>query len=241
MAIIGLASAKGGQGKTRIAVEIAAQLDAVILDLDYQRRGGATGLLGAEPREWLIAALERSPGGGPPRVRPGGRLNQPDLVPTPAELLAGSRVEPVLLTECLTAWHEEWGRDLVVDTHGGLGELTSAALDACHLVMVPVQLELSSLGALEEALDALADYPLLVVPNRVGSRPNARMVARLRQIVGRVPVAPVISDHPWMPRRLRRAAISLTPNPGVKVRRAQEQFRAVSEEATRWLLTASPS
>jgi hypothetical protein len=54
-------------------------------------------------------------------------------------------------------------------------------------------------------------------------------IDRLSLIAGGTPVAPPISDHRWLRRRLRRAAITLEPSPGRNVSKAADEFIQVAK------------
>lgn len=230
--LITVAAAKGGVGKTTLAYELAAALAGVLVDLDWDA-GGATRMWGIDPtassRTPLLDALERGPEGKPPRPR--RRANQPDLIPSHPDLSA-SRIEPDLVTDCLVAWSDAddahpW---MVVDTHPGANALTDGAVSAAEVVVVPTILGMRELDALGQSLDELAAHKVIVVPMLVPPVPPRRLVDRLATMAqGRCQVAPPISEHRWLRRRLRRSALVNQPNPGVKVRAAAAEFRAVAD------------
>ena len=229
--IITVAAAKGGVGKTTLAYELAAALGGVLVDLDWDA-GGATRMWGFDPskaaRAPLLDALERGPDGRPPR--PKRRANQPLLVPAHPDLSA-SRIDADLLADCLSAWAKEWQEPfVVVDTHPGANPLTDGAMQVADLVVVPVVLGAREMDALETILSDYADYRLLLVPTMVPSVPPRRFVERLAGMAdGRLAVAPPISEHRWIRRRLRRAALVVQTHPGVRVRAAAAEVRAVAE------------
>lgn len=229
--IVTVAAAKGGVGKTTLAYELAAALTGVLVDLDWDA-GGATRMWGIDPtvtsRAPLLDALERGPGGRPPKPR--RRAGQPDLIPSHPDLSA-SRIEPELVTDCLVAWAEAdqdhpW---MVVDTHPGANALTDGALSAAEWVILPTVLGMRELDALEQSLTELSRHRVVVVPTMVPPVPPRRLVDRLAGLAeGRCRVAPPISEHRWIRRRLRRSALVNQRNPGVKVRVAAAEFRAVA-------------
>jgi chromosome partitioning protein len=228
--IISVGASKGGVGKTTLAYELAAVLDGVLVDLDWDG-GGASRMWGFDPgahrRSPLLDALERGPEGKPPRPR--RRPHQPALVPSHPDL-ASSNVDAGLYADCLEAWARSWtdARCVVVDTHPGACAATDGALQVADLVVVPVVLGQRELDALEGMLDDFAAYRLLLVPTLTPTRPSRRLVDRLRTIAGSRRVAPLISEHRWLRRRVRRSAVTLQPNPGADVRRAAAEFRAVA-------------
>lgn len=228
--IITVAAAKGGVGKTTLSYEIAAALNGVLIDLDWDT-GGATKMWGYDHGKYktapLLDALEKGPDGKAPR--PKTRSKQPALVPAHPDL-ASSDIPDDLIADCLTAWAGEWDYPFViVDTHPGANPLTDGAMQAADLVLVPVVLAAREMDALEGMLRDFAGYPLLLVPTMVPASPSRRFIDRLASIAGGAPVAPPISEHRWLRRRLRRAAITLEPNPGKQVARAADEFLQVAK------------
>jgi chromosome partitioning protein len=139
-------------------------------------------------------------------------------------------VPEALVADCLTSWAETWEqhfgrRFVIIDTHPGANSLTDGATQVADLVVVPVVLAAREMDALEGMLRDFAEYRLLLVPNMVPVSPPRRYVERLTGLANGVPVAPPISEHRWVRRRLRRAAITLQPNPGAQVRRAADELR----------------
>jgi chromosome partitioning protein len=235
--IIAVGASKGGVGKTTLAYELASVLGAVLVDLDWDT-GGATRMWGYQPsghRSPLLDALERGPEGKAPAPR--RRANQPLLLPSHPDL-ASSNVEAQLVADCLEAWADAWPHPVVVDTHPGACETTDGALQIADLVVVPVVLGQRELDALEGMLRDFAAYRLLLVPTMVPPAAPRRLVERLRALAGSRHVAPPISDHRWMRRRIRRSALTLQPGPGADVRRAAEEFRAVAEAVVEELRAA---
>ncbi len=228
--IITVQARKGGVGKTTLAYELAAALDGVLVDLDWDA-GSVTTMWGFDPtsvrRVPLLDGLETGPDGPVPRLRQ--RQNQPRLLPGHPDLAASSIPED-LVADCLTAWANAWAPSpVVVDTHPGSNSLTDGAVEAANLVVVPVVLAQRELDALERMLGELLDYPLLLAPNKVPPSPPRRQVERLELLAGaRVPVAPPVTEHRWLQRRLRRAAVTTQPNPGREVAAAAEEFRQLA-------------
>ena len=226
--IVTVAAAKGGVGKTTLAYELAAALGGVLVDLDWDS-GGATRMWGYNAngfrRAPLLDALERGPDGKPPAPR--HRRYQPALVPAHHDLGA-SVIPDDLVADCLSRWAQIWDVPVVVDTHPGANPLTDGAMQVADLVVVPVLLGMRELDALDGMLADFAAYRLLIAPNMVPAAPPARLVRRLAAIAGDTAVAPPISEHRWLRRRLRRSAVTLQPNAGRNVTRAAAELRQLA-------------
>jgi chromosome partitioning protein len=228
--LITVAAAKGGVGKTTLAYELAAFWTTVLFDFDWDA-GGATRMWGLDPSAYkrapLLDALEAGPAFRGPRPR--FRKNQPGLVPSHPDLSA-SHIDPGLVADCLLSWARSFEkRFVVVDTHPGANALTDGALEAADVVVIPTVLGMRELTALSQNLEELIAHKVVVVPTMVPSVPPRRLVERLASLAeGRCTVAPPISDHRWLRRRLRRAALVCQPNPGERVRVAAEEYRAVA-------------
>lgn len=232
--IITVAAAKGGVGKTTLAYELAGALEGALVDLDWDA-GGATRMWGFDPlgatRVPLLDAFEKGPDSPrPPRLK--RKANQPLLLPSHPDLSA-SRIDSDLVADCLTMWARTWEVPyVVVDTHPGANPLTDGAMQAADLVVIPVVLGAREMDALEAILSDFSDYPLLLVPMMIPSSPPKRFVERLSALAGdRVRVAPPVSEHRWLRRRIRRAAVVRQPNPGIRVRIAAAEFSAVAAVA----------
>ncbi len=225
--IITVAAWKGGVGKTTLAFELAYQLDAVLVDFDWDR-GGATRAWGYRhelyQRAPLLDALES--GKAPTPLRGGDR--KPDLVPSHPDL-AVSQPDPEALSDRLGEWASKWGRRVVCDTHPGGGDATFGAMAVSRVVAVPVVFGTKELDALEGMLQEVPDYPLLLVPNMVRA-PKAKHRSRLRSLAtaAGVPVAPPVPWCHWIPERQLRIAITSEP----VAKRAEayaDQIRAVAD------------
>ena len=232
--IVAVAAAKGGVGKTTIAYELAAALDGVLVDLDWDS-GGATRMWGYAPeahkRAPLLDALEAGPDTRPPTPRT--RANRPALVPAHPDLGASS-ISDDLVAECLLTWAQQWGRPwVVIDTHPGANPLTDGAMRVADLVLIPVVLAAREMDALDGMLRDFAEYRLLLVPNMVPAVPPRRFVDRLARAAAGNVIAPPVSEHRWLRRRLRRAAVTLQPNPGAAVQRAAAEYRAIADAVGR--------
>lgn len=225
--IIAVAASKGGVGKTTLAYELAAALDAVLVDLDWDT-GGATRMWGYDPGAWRTARLlDAFESGRAPR--PVEAPRRPALVPSHPDL-ASTAVPVDIVTDSLTSWAGEWDQEfVVVDCHPGANPLTDGAMAAARLVVVPVVLASRELDALEGMLRDFKAYNLLVVPNKVRAKVPSRLVERMAsQTEGRVETGPVVSYYRWLETRMRRSAVVLEPNPGMSVVEAAGEYRAVA-------------
>lgn len=226
--MVTVAAYKGGIGKSTLAYELAYALDAVLVDLDWDR-GGNTRQWGyrAEDhsRALLLDALER---GTTPRPLV-GRF-KPDLVPSHPDL-SDNQPTAEVMADSLSRWAKEWDRTVVVDTHPGGVPLTFGAMAAARAVIVPTVLATKELEALEGMLDELPDYPIMVIPNKVSPVPPAAEIDRLGSMVRKagVKVGPPVSNYAWLPRRkLRRAICSYDPVPA-RIKPLADELRAVAE------------
>ena len=222
-----VASYKGGVGKTTLASELAYVLDAVLLDLDWDR-GNATRAWGYRTEQRVTAPLlDAIEAGRTPRPLKGAR--KADLVPCHEDFV-DMQPEATTMAGLIERWAKEWGRDVVADTHPGGSPSTLGAMSAAHRVLVPAPFGEKEHEALEGMVGQLADYPLMVVPSRVPPVPPERDIARLRRITqeAEVPVGPPVSNYVWLPRRTRRMAVSAPPV-AKQGQRFAEEVAAVAE------------
>ena len=197
--IVTVAAAKGGVGKTTLAYELAAGLGGVLVDLDWDA-GGATRMWGFDPAKAARAPLLDALERGPDGRPPRPKRRANQPDLVPAHPdLSASRIDADLVADCLGAWAAEWGRPYVV-------------VDT-H----------PGANALTDGAMQVAD--LVVVPVVLG----AREMDALEATVADIAVAPPVSEHRWIRRRLRRAALVTQPNPGVRVRAAAAELSAVVE------------
>ena len=224
-------SRKGGVGKTTLATELAWLLGAVLVDLDWEE-GGATRAWGYRwedrLRSPLLEALRKVE---PPKPLTGYR--KPDLVPGHPDFQTD---EPPAeeMAEALSSWATSWGRPwVVVDTHPGATPATSGALSVAHVVVAPVPLAVKDLAGTEALVRELADYPLVLVPNKVRPVPRAAEVNRLRSIVAGTPVrvAAPIPLAAAVESRSRRMAITAEDPPA----KALRPFAAALEQLATYI------
>ena len=113
--------------------------------------------------------------------------------------------------------------------------ITLGAMRAAHCIVVPTPLEMPELDGLEGLLREAADYPLLLVPNKVPYAPPAAGKRRLRELATHwnVAVGPVVSSYRALGQRQQRMAVSaIEPTPARWVRYVDE-LRLVADEVKR--------
>ena len=210
--VIASAAWKGGDGKSTIAREMAYQLDAVLVDLDWDL-GCSSRSMGYRYERFVRYPLQDAfLKGTTPRPVKGRRMA--DLVPSYPGLV-DEQPDRDTVTDALLSWARELGRPLVVDTHPGGCELTYGALNAAKVIVVPAVLTKESLNALEGMVDELTNHPLLITPNKVAAPPKwAR--DRLRKIAGShggFPLGPLVHEEVWLHKRKINVAVSSEPVP----------------------------
>lgn len=210
--IITVGAYKGGVGKTRTSYELAYLLNAPLIDFDYDG-GGASGLWGYQHERYVKAPLldafmsERTP-----RPLSGGR-KKPDLVPTHPNV--GSELihmQPEVVAERIEKWASEWGSDyVVIDTHPGYHPITLGAFMAADLVVVPTTLDVNDLRGLGGMVRELADYRMLIIPNRVPRIPpknGRKMLGQVMEDAGPgVNVGPFVNENRHLGQRTLYMAI----------------------------------
>jgi septum site-determining protein MinD len=200
---LAVTAGKGGVGKSTVAVNLGAQLDAVVVDADLSM-ADLPAARGPDLHDVLAGRadpIEAVREGGPVTLLPCGRT------------LAGARsVDPTALTEVLDAVAREYGR-VVVDCPAGLHSdagLPVLASDACLVVTRPTEAALADAVRARELARVLETPLARVVLNRAGdaderpiatalggpvtSIPDSRAVARAQR-AGK-PVAAVAPDSP---------------------------------------------
>jgi chromosome partitioning protein len=226
--ILTVAAYKGGVGKTTLALELANVLDAVLVDLEWED-GSATRRWGYRHERYarrpLMDALQS---GQAPKPLAGRR--KADLVPGHRDMATAS-LGADEVADALEQWAGEWDRDwIVVDTHPGANPFLGGAMAAASVIAVPTPLKTTELDGLEGMLTEAADFPLLLVPNMVPSRPPASLNRRLWEMAQKwdVPLGPVVSEYRELPRRQQRMAVTaLDPTP-ISWQRYVDEIQAVA-------------
>lgn len=222
-------SRKGGVGKSTSAYEVAYSLDAVLVDLEHDI-AGVTSIWGDRPLDRAkVPILDALATGRTPKPLKGYR--KPRLVPGHPHLdrEAPSREQ---MSEALLKWAADWDTEwVVVDTHPGAGEHTHGALAVADVVLAPTTLDLLDLRGLEQLVDEMVDYPIVVLPTKVRPVPAAVGLKKLDQITAGTPVqiAPPIPLVADLPKRTKRIAITSEEPPAKPFRLLAERYKLVSE------------
>jgi len=210
--VVAVAAWKGGDGKSTFARELAYLLDAVLVDLDWDR-GNSSRSMGYRYEQFVRYPLQDAfQKGIIPRPIKGRRMA--DLVPSYPGLV-DEQPDRETVTDALLRWAREWQRPVVADTHPGGCELTYGAVNSANVVVVPAVLEKGSLNALEGMVDELSNHPLLITPNKI-SAPPAWARRQLRDITtshGGYPTGPLVHDETWLKRRKINVALASEPVP----------------------------
>lgn len=208
--VVATAAWKGGVGKSTFARELAYLLDAVLVDLDWDR-GCSSRSMGYRHEQYtrypLQEAFDRKVA-----PRPVKRRRTADFVPSYPDFV-DEQPDRDTVTEALLSWAREWQRPVLVDTHPGGCESTYGAVNAARVIVVPVELTKECLNATEGMVEELTSHPLLLTPNLV-SAPPAWARKQLRDIVGShggFPTGPNVHEEKWLKKRRINVAISSEP------------------------------
>lgn len=229
--IVVVHSRKGGVGKTTVAYELAYLLNAVLVDLEWED-GGASGVWGYRWKDRTGAVIpDALAAGRTPRVMRGH--GKPDLVPG-HPTLQDSPVEAKSFADALESWAQEWGSSLghewvVVDTHPGAGPLSDGANSVADVILAPLPLRTKELNAVASMVEEMADFPLVIVPNMVGT-PDPIAVRRLTEIVEGTPVrvGPLVPRAEAIGNRRKRMAITHEDPPAKPLRPVAAAFGEVA-------------
>ncbi|MCZ1012117.1 ParA family protein [Streptomyces lydicus] len=226
--VVAVAGFKGGVGKSRTAKELAWLLGAVLTDFEWDW-GGVTRGWGYFEEDRIKSPLIRAFQTGETPKPLSGRGRKPDLIPGHTDF---ERNQPRadVVAKALLQWTRELKRRLVVDTHPGGSESTYGAMAASRVTVVPAVLGNEELRALEGLLRNLPDYPLLLIPYKVGRSPAAWALDELERLATehKALIGPFVSNYSWIPNRRTRVPICASPS-SKRSEQFVEEMRAVAE------------
>lgn len=209
--VFAVAGFKGGVGKSRTAQELAWLLNAVLTDFEWDW-GGVTRGWGYFEEDRVKSPLIRAFQTGQTPKPLSGHGRKPDLIPGHT---AFERNQPraSVVTETLLQWSRDLKRRLVVDTHPGGSESTYGAMAAARVTVVPAVLGNEELRALEGLLQDVVDYPLLLIPYKIGRAPAAWLLDELERLAEKyeAEIGPAVGDYYWIPQRRLRVPICASP------------------------------
>lgn len=159
--VMSVVAAKGGVGKTTIAVNVAVELarhhphEVVLVDFDLLA-GDADALLGLQPAASLASVAMEGAVVDTASVKlalsthPSGLL----VLPAPETLIEGGSIDPALLTEVLRVLRSSFDH-VIIDTGPGAGpELEVAVANSADVLAVATP-DLSGLRSLRRVLEGL--------------------------------------------------------------------------------------
>ncbi|MGW7319214.1 ParA family protein [Streptomyces sp. NPDC054865] len=209
--VVTVAGFKGGVGKSRTSKELAWLLDGVLTDFEWDWGGVTRGWGYFEETRNKSPLIQAFQSGDTPKPL-SGRGRKPDLIPGHTDF---ERNQPrsEVVAESLLKWSRDLQRRLVVDTHPGGSESTYGAMAAARVTVVPAVLGNEELRALEGLLKNLPDYPLLLIPYKIGRSPAAWLLDELERLAeeNKAAIGPSVGDYYWIPQRRLRVPICASP------------------------------
>ncbi|MFM5929402.1 MAG: ParA family protein [Novosphingobium sp.] len=197
MAVIGVFSAKGGVGKTTLAVDIAwrcahhGQAKTLLWDLDPQ--GGSAWLLGAEERKLARAASVFQRDGRPRELIEQTRFSRLDLLKADDSLRSlpvalariGHKRRLAQLTGMLSAQYDR----VVLDCPPVLNEVSEQVINAADVLIVPLRaspMALRTLHTVRREIESLHGRhpPILPVLTMYNAQRPAQRALRAAEMQG---------------------------------------------------------
>jgi len=220
--ILAVAGGKGGVGKSTVALNLGAALDAVVVDADL---GMADLPESAGPDLHDVLAGRAAP---VEAVREGGPV---DLLPCGRTLSGARAADPTDLVDAVDAVADAYG-SVVVDCPAGMtadAGLPLFAAERCVLVARPDAFAVPDLVRTRELARELDAGVACVALNRTGASPPVDRVERaIGAPVTAVPDDPVVDRARRAGRPVSAVAPGSTP---------AERFRALAEAVTAGLAT----
>ncbi|MDM2402049.1 ParA family protein [Mycobacteroides abscessus] len=228
--IITVHSRKGGVGKTTLAYEIAYALGAVLGDLEHDQ-GSATDLWGYLPLERnRVPILDAIRTGKTPKPLKG--VMKPRLIPG-HPYLADDPPSRREMSDALLQWADELDTDwIVIDTHPGIADMTHGALAVSNVVLAPAPLQsVRAMRGLEQLVDEMSDYPVIISPNMVPPVPPEGPIKRISKMIEgtKIQVGPPIPKTVAVEKRTKRIAITAEKQPAIPLRPFADAIRETAE------------